>query len=183
MRRIRLRTRTRIALSLVLLALVVGPWAPAVLGEPRKDDAPKSRELHSTPIADTQQYCANIAAAAGAARNARQEKRLLEIEQQIERRLSELDAKRVQLQELLDRQDALVRKADESIVAIYARMRPDAAAAQFANMDEDQAAALLMQLQPKISSAILNEIDASRAVVLIKKISNMPTLARAGKTP
>lgn len=181
MRQIRRRSRAGLATGLVLAMLAISPWARTALGEPRKEETPKSKDSRPTPLADAQQYCANIAAAAEIARNARQAKLLVEIEQQIEQRLSELEGKRAELQELLDRHDAFVRKADEHIVAIYARMRPEAAAAQLADMDEDAAAALLFRLQPKYSSAILNEMDASRAVVLTKKISGMSTLARAGK--
>lgn len=161
--------------------LAIGPWTRTVLAEPRKEETSKGKDSRAMSVSDARQYCANVAAAAGIARNARQENALVEIERQIDRRVSELEAKRVELQELLDRHDAFVRKADEHIVAIYARMRPEAAAAQLADMDEDQAAALLFRLQPKYSSAILNEMDASHAVVLTKKISGMSTLARAGK--
>lgn len=161
----------------------------AALGESKrdeafkKDDAPRIREARPSSAPDAQQYCANIAAAAGAARNARQEKQLLEMEQQIGRRLSELEAKRAELQELVERHEALVKKADDGLVAIYARMRPDSAAAQLAAMEEDVAAALLMRLQPKQSSAVLNEMEAPRAVVLTKKISGLSTFAQAGRKP
>lgn len=178
---IRWSIRAGVAGSFVLAALGIAPWTHAALGEPRKEEAPKSKDQRALSISEAQQYCANIAAAAGIARNARQEKRLAEIEQQIGQRLSELEAKRAELQELLDRHDAFVRKADEQIIAIYARMRPETAAAQLADMDEESAAALLFRLQPKYSSAILNEMETSRAVVLAKKISGMSTLARAGK--
>jgi flagellar motility protein MotE (MotC chaperone) len=155
----------------------------AAVAEPKKDDAPKNRDTRPASGPDTQQYCANIAAAAGSARSALQEKRLLELEQQIGRRLTELEARRTELQELLNRQEAFARKADESLTAIYARMRPDAAAAQLGNMEEEAAAALLLRLQPKNASAILNEIEPPRAVALMKKISGVSTSARVGKKP
>lgn len=181
------RLRAGIISALIVAALGFGSMSVRALGESKKDDglkrddAIKNREPLALPGADAQQYCTNIAAAAGAARNARQEKQLLDIEQQIARRLSELEAKRAELQDLMDRHDALVKKVDDGLVAIYARMRAEAAAAQFAGMEEDMAAALLMRLQPKQSSSILNEMDASRAVVLTKKIAAFSTFARAGR--
>lgn len=180
------------ALKLILFLAAVGSTAMTATarGEPKKDDPPKRedaskpREARSVSAPDAQQYCANIAAVAGAARSARQERQLLEIEQQIGRRLTELETKRVELQELLDRHEALLKKADEGLVAIYSRMRPDSAAAQLANMEEDMAAALLMRLQAKQSSAILNEMEAGRAVVLTKKMGGASAMAaRAGKKP
>ncbi|KAB2854969.1 MAG: hypothetical protein F9K41_10050 [Sphingopyxis terrae] len=178
-----------IAAIVALAAFGFGSMTAAALGESKKDeafkkdDAPRIREARPFSAPDAQQYCANIAATAGAARNARQEKQLLEIEQQIGRRLSELEAKRAELQELMDRYEALVKKVDDGLVAIYARMRSGSAAAQLANMEEDVAAALLMRLQPKQSSAILNDMEASRAVLLTKKIAGVSTLAQAGKKP
>jgi flagellar motility protein MotE (MotC chaperone) len=48
-------------------------------------------------------------------------------------------------------------------------------------MEEDMAAAMLMRLQPKQSSAILNEMDASRAVMLTKKVAALSSLVGGGK--
>lgn len=181
------RIRAGIISAVVVTGVGFGSMAAAGHAEPKTDeiskkgDAFKNNEPRSGAAADAQQYCANIAAAAGAARNVRQEKQLLEIEQQIARRLSELDAKRRELQEVLDRHDALVKRIDDGLVAIYARMRADSAAAQVAGMEEEVAAALLMRLQPKQSSSILNEMEASRAVALTKKIAGFSTFARSGR--
>lgn len=175
--------------AVILATPGLGAMSAPARGEPKKDDAPKKedapkmREARPASAPDPQQYCSNIAAVAGAARSARQERQLLDIEQQIARRLSELESKRAELQELLDRHEALAKKVDDGLVAIYSRMRPDSAAAQLANMDEDIAAALLMRLQAKQSSAILNEMEAARAVVLTKKIGGLSALAHAGKKP
>jgi flagellar motility protein MotE (MotC chaperone) len=147
-----------------------------------RDEPARVREARAAPPApDARQYCADIAAAASAARNARQEKELLDVEQRIAKRTAELEAKRAELQDVLDRYDTLLKQTDERLVSIYGRMRPEAAAAQFANMEEDMAAAMLMRLQPKQSSAILNEMDASRAVMLTKKVAALSSLVGGGK--
>jgi flagellar motility protein MotE (MotC chaperone) len=185
----------RHACARALLAVTCAAWAPhaqagpadakkepSVRSEPRKEE-PAGRQK-ATPAAtpDLQQYCSNVAATAGAARIVRQEKQLQEIEQQVAKRVAELDAKRVDLQALIDKYDALVRKADETIVGVYTRMKPDAAAAQIANLDEEQAAALMLQLKPKSASAILGEMDAARAALVAKKMSSLSSIGRAGKT-
>jgi flagellar motility protein MotE (MotC chaperone) len=156
------------------------PGVPAP--DSRKEEVPKAKGSRSSSV-NMQQYCSNIVAAAATAQNARQEKRLVELEQEIGRRLEELESKRAELQELLDRQDAFSRKANDSLVAIYGRMRADAAAAQLANMDEELAAAVLLRLKPKIASRILNEFEAPRAVALSRKISSISTSTHSGKKP
>ncbi|CAN2533801.1 hypothetical+protein [Methylocapsa aurea] len=169
------------AAAFVSCAFAVG--AEQKKAEPISRDEPaRVREARAAPPApDARQYCADVAAAASAARNARQEKELLDVEQRIAKRTAELEAKRAELQDVLDRYDTLLKQTDERLVSIYGRMRPEAAAAQFANMEEDMAAAMLMRLQPKQSSAILNEMDASRAVMLTKKVAALSSLVGGGK--
>ena len=55
-----------------------------------------------------------------------------------------------------------MKKADEGVIAIYAKMRPEAAAAQMAIMEDATAAALLAKLNPRVASSILNEMDAGQ---------------------
>lgn len=178
--------KLRKALPLVAAAAFAS-CAFAVGAEPKKaeplskDEPSRLREARAAPAPDIRQYCTEIAAAAGAARAARQEKALLDIEQRVAKRTAELEAKRAELQDVLDRYDALLKRTDERLVSIYGRMRPDAAAAQFASMEEDMAAAMLMRLQPKQSSAILNEMEASRAVVLTKKAATLSSVVGGGK--
>jgi flagellar motility protein MotE (MotC chaperone) len=132
---------------------------------------------------DIQHYCSSIAAAADSARISRQEARLRELEEQVRRRGNELEGKQRELRQLVDKYEIFIHRADEALVKIYARMKPDAAAAHLASIDEEMAAALLFQLNPKISGAILNEITASRGATLIKKIASFSSLSRSGKQP
>lgn len=164
-------------------------WTLAVAAESKKvepsprEDRQRSKESRPSSPPEANRYCADIATSAEFARNARQEKRLLEIEQRIVERTAQLEAKRLELQELLDRHDALTKNLDEQLVSIYGRMRPDAAAAQFAAMEDDVAATMLMRLKPKQSSAILNEMEAARAVALTKKVAALSTLTEARRRP
>lgn len=179
------RPRLR-SLFIILAAAALGSPIRAANAEPRRLDAvarsetPRARESRPTPSAETSKYCAEIAGAASLARNARAEKDLIELEQRLIKRTAELDAKRAEMQAVIERHEAMVKKADERLVAIYARMRPDAAAAQFADMDEEMAAAMLMRLEPKKSSAILNEMEAPRAVALTRKVAGLTTLPQNG---
>ena len=59
-----------------------------------------------------------------------------------------------------------MKKARDSVVLIYSRMRPDAAALQLVAMDEETAAAVMLRLEPKAASIILNEMEPGKAARL-----------------
>ena len=120
------------------------------------------------------QYCANIADAASDARFALQKQALADIEKEIEGRLKVLEAKRAEYEEWLRRRNEVLEKADETIVLIYSRMRPDAAALQLTNMDEEIAAAVIAKLNPRVASAVLNEMEPGRAAQLANVIADAP---------
>ncbi len=116
-------------------------------------------------------YCTNIADAAADARLAWQKRTLMDLEQEIAKRLALLEEKSAELQAWLARREEFSKKAQAAVVTIYARMRPDAAAAQLVAMDEETAAAVLTKLDPRNASAILNEMDATQAARLAATIS------------
>jgi flagellar motility protein MotE (MotC chaperone) len=120
------------------------------------------------------QYCANIADAASDARFALQKQALADMEKEIEGRLKVLEAKRAEYEEWLRRRNEVLEKADETIVLIYSRMRPDAAALQLTNMDEEIAAAVIAKLNPRVASAVLNEMEPGRAAQLANVITDAP---------
>ena len=132
--------------------------------------------------APARDYCLNIADAAADARFAWQKKVLAEIEQEIAKRVELLEAKTAEYQRWLARRDEFSKKAQESVVTIYARMRPDAAAAQLVAMDEETAAAVLTKLDPRNASAILNEMDATQAARLTATIGGAANVNLPGKS-
>lgn len=137
------------------------PKNPAM--PPQADGKPSESKSQMTEI---QRFCSNNAATAGDARAAWQAAKLMDLEEQIKQRIAELEAKRAEYQEWLKKRDAAMKKAEEGIVAIYSRMRPEAAAAQIAAMDDEMAATLLAKLPPRTASSILNEIEPGRAARL-----------------
>lgn len=112
------------------------------------------------------QFCSNNVAAAGQARVAWEAAKLKDLEAKLRQRIGELEAKRAEYEEWLHRRDEALKKAEDNIVAIYTRMRPDAAALQLSAMDDDIAAAVLSKLKPGNAGAILNEMDPGRAARL-----------------
>ena len=137
---------------------------------PKPENAPRKESL-------AESYCANIADAATDARFDWQKQALGEMEKELERRIAILEKRTAEYRDWLARRDAFVEKAQESLVRIYARMRPDAAASQLAAMDEETAAAVLTKLNPRNASAILNEMPPARAARLTM------TIAGAAKVP
>jgi flagellar motility protein MotE (MotC chaperone) len=139
--------------------------------EPGSDPAMKSLDAAGTGASPAQQYCANIADAAADARFAWQKNTLAEVQQEVDRRVAMLEAKIAEYQKWLARRDEFSKKANQSLVNIYSRMRPDAAALQLVKMDEETAAAVLIKLDARIASLILNEIPPAQAARLAGTIA------------
>jgi flagellar motility protein MotE (MotC chaperone) len=141
--------------------------------EPKKDDTSRPSNVKPQGVPETkalpteiQQFCANNAALMGDVRAMWQTARLQEIEIQVKNRISELEAKREQYADWIKKHEDALKKAQDDVVAIYAHMKPDAAAQQIAAMDDAIAAAILAKLSTRGASLILNEIEPGRAARL-----------------
>jgi flagellar motility protein MotE (MotC chaperone) len=125
------------------------------------------------PATDAQRFCQNVAGAAADARFALQTRKLNELQDGIAKRVAALEAREAEVKALLGAHEEAKKRAEASLVAIYAKMRPDAAAEQIAALDDAVAAAVLSGLNARQSSAILNEIPAERAVKLVSTIAGL----------
>lgn len=153
------------------------PWSVDVVGAPTapaaesKPAAQKSSEAKPATPAETspaiKAYCQNIEDAALDARFLHQKSELQRLEGELEKRTSALEAKRAEYQEWLQRRDEFVNKAEGGLLALYAKIKPDAAAVQLAGIDEEAAAALLLKLKPRSASAILDQMDGTKAARLV----------------
>ena len=123
--------------------------------------------------ASVQKYCANIAAAATDARFAWQSKKLLDLETRIKASVAELDARQAELKSWMEKREAISKQARDNLVGIYAKMKPETAAAQIGALDDDMAIAVLAALSPGKASAIFNEITPTeRAAKLAGLLAN-----------
>ncbi len=152
------------------------PPPPALVVPPEPEG--KSGVAPPPPAGLAQDYCNNIGDAAADARFAWQKQTLSAMEKELESRIAVLETRTAEYREWLARRDAFVSKAQESLVRIYARMRPDAAASQLAAMDEETAAAVLTRLEPRNASAILNEMPPGPAVRLTTTIAGAAKVSR-----
>ena len=124
-------------------------------------------------------YCSNIAPVAIESRIAWQIKRLNELDALVKQRIAELDAKEAEARDWVSKREDMLKQAGDDVVAIYAKMRPEAASSQLNAMDDVSAAAILSKLNPRAASAILNEMEATRAAKLTDLISNDAKSANA----
>lgn len=126
---------------------------------------------------DAKRYCDSIAAVAAEARFAWQTRKLTELQTQVTQRVAELEKRQAELQATLARRDEAMKQAHDALITIYAKMQPDAAAAQIALLEDTVAAAILAQLSPRQSSAILNEVRPERASQLVAAMTSLPKVA------
>jgi flagellar motility protein MotE (MotC chaperone) len=118
-----------------------------------------------------QRYCVSVADTAADARIAWQKAKLAETEQEISKRIAALEAKVAEYKAWVERRDDFSRRANETLLKVYGRMEPDAAAQQLVAMDEETAAAILAKMDPRSTSAILNEMQPEKAARLTATIA------------
>jgi flagellar motility protein MotE (MotC chaperone) len=118
-------------------------------------------------------FCSNVADPAVDARLDWQLKELEKAENQLRERIAEVEAKRAEYEKWMALRDDFLKKAEASVVEIYSRMKPDAAATQIAGMADETAAAVLAKLSPRSSSAIFNEMETVRAAHLADLLGGM----------
>ena len=176
--------RARLAMSLAAV-LLAGP-AFAQDGratekeKPRAaaNKAPDKAVVDKPPDAEASRFCANAAPSIAEARIAWETKQLSELDAQVKQRLADLEKAEASVKEWVAKKDAALKSASDDLVAIYARMQPEAAATQIAAMDDQLAAAILGKLKAGVAGAILSEMEAERASRLATFLS---ATADAGK--
>ncbi|HEV7417883.1 MotE family protein [Tianweitania sediminis] len=115
---------------------------------------------------EIQRFCSNIADAARDRRYQIQAQELATLQADIDKRLEALEAKRREYEEWLKRRDDFLNKAEDGVVEIYSKMRPDAAAERMAELSPELAAGILMKLEARKASVILNEMERKTAAAL-----------------
>ncbi len=163
--------------SMPPLATVAAQTATAAAAEQR----PAPAEAPEGEAKMARDYCNNIVDAASDARFAWQKKVIAELEQEVAKRVEVLEARTSEYQRWLARRDEFSKKAQETVVTIYARMKPESAAAQLVAMDEETAAAVLTKLDPRNASAILSEMEPTQAARLTATISGASNVNLPGR--
>lgn len=156
---VRPRTLAASALPALAVALMLGLSAgPA---------ATQSGGLAAGQSADEiERFCGNIVDAARDRRYAMQEAELKKLQQDVDDRIRRLEEKRAEYEGWLTRRERFLAQAQQGVVQIYSKMKPDAAAAQLSQLRVEMAASILMKLDTRVASVILNEMDKNAAAAL-----------------
>ena len=140
--------------------------------------APDSASADKAPNIETRRFCANVAPSIAEARIAWQTKQLSDLDAQVKQRVADLNQAEALVQDWVAKRDAMLKSASDDLVAIYAKMQPETAAAQIAAMDDQMAAAILRNLKAGVAGAILNEMEAERASKLAIVLSGATGVGR-----
>ncbi|CAM1628855.1 unnamed protein product [Bartonella apihabitans] len=130
---------------------------------------------------EIEKFCGNIDSQAADARFELQSQQLQQLRMQIDDRIKVLEEKRQEYENWLNKRNEFLAKAQDSLVNIISKMRPDAAAAQLALVDDFAAAAIMLKLTPRISSAIMNELPPEKSANLTKVLVSAQKLPPENK--
>ena len=162
------------AVALLLAASAPALAQQAATAAPAPVEASAAQQLASPPplgnLDEIRKFCGNIDDQAADARYSLQAKQLADLKADVEERMRALEAKRKEYEMWLKRRDEFVNKAQDSLVDIISKMKPDAAAAQMSLIGDEAAAALILKLNPRVSSIILNEMPPEKAAKLARVI-------------
>jgi flagellar motility protein MotE (MotC chaperone) len=125
-------------------------------------------------------YCANVANLAADTRHALQMKTLEDLQKQIDEKITVLEKKRAENEALVKEREDAVKTTEKGVVDIFAKMKPDVAAAQFEILDVDTSASILKQLNARTASTILNEMKPPIAAAITIKMAQPVAQVKAG---
>lgn len=117
-------------------------------------------------LAPAEQYCSKVGDAATSAQIAQQRKALDLAQSELDSRIKTLSAKTEELRAWTKTREEFQHKATQTLIEIYAKMRPESAAPQLLAMNQFTAAAIIAKLPVKLASAVLSEMDAMHAARL-----------------
>ncbi len=142
----------------------------AAAGHPLSPEQKLMPKLPPDIREDYQKYCYNISDAALDARYARQKRQIREMEKRLRELLQKLEKKKKEYETWVMRRKEITDRMTRSMLDVYAKMEPEAAAAQIAQMEYAVAVAILTGLKPQKASAILTEMDPKKAGRLVNAI-------------
>lgn len=162
-----------LAITVSALSIMIAGAAIAVGATKAAPTAPK--QAHGK-LSEAQQFCVNIADVAADTRYALQRRDLEKLEADISKRLKILNERIAEYKIWVAKRKKFSEMARDKLVAIYKKMRTEAASEQISLMDNLVAASLIARLPAKQASTILGEMDAKTAA----KIAD--TVRYAGET-
>jgi flagellar motility protein MotE (MotC chaperone) len=152
-------------------------WAAEEHNLATSEGASADAKPSSVILAPASDYCLNIAKPAADARYAIQSKKLKDLQEKIEEKITLLEQLNQQNIAFELKQKEKEKTVQKAIVDIYSKMKPDIAAGQLELLDPETAVSILGQLNVRTASTILNEMKSPVAAVLTA------AMADAAKAP
>lgn len=114
---------------------------------------------------------------------AAQEALLKAAEQEVDRKIAELNKLRGELEALLGQQQTMEDERIASLVKIYENMKPKEAAAIFNTLDMDVLLAVISKMAERRSSPIIANMDTDRARLVTIRLAEQRKLPEENKKP
>ena len=137
-------------------------FAPAALAAGATEQAEKSEDI--------ERFCTLSVAAFKARGAAAESERLTSLGTEVDRRITELEAKIFEFKSLMKQRAEWSERATEDMAKVYSKMSTESAAAQISRFNYDQAAEILRKIEPGIASSILGSMDNEIASRITAKI-------------
>ena len=172
----------RLTTGLLATALLVMFSAPVPLQGQQRETAQKAaHQASGEPISSVEQRRL-LQALQAERQNILKERRTLEkrkkelkrLEAEVDKRLDQLEDKRLELQKLLAEKEVREQKRIQELSKMYAKMTADKAATVMSAIDEQLAIAILADMKTKAAAKILNNMDRDKAARLTKAFSDLP---------
>ena len=124
--------------------------------------------LASAPAGD---FCSNIKDDAQERRYALKMQELNRLKAEVEERIVALEKKRAEVEAWQEKRDRFADLAGTSLVEIYSKMRPDAAAGRLEMLEPTLAAAIVLKMNRRKASVIMNEMSVEKAASITQVIA------------
>ena len=128
-----------------------------------------NKSLVSAPAGN---FCTNIKDDAQERRYALKLRELNKLKAAVETRIVALENKRAELEAWQKKRDQFAELADTSLVEIYSKMRPDAAAGRLEMLEPTLAAAIVLKMPRRKASVVMNEMSAKMAASITQVIAS-----------
>jgi len=102
-----------------------------------------------------------------------QKKDLKRLEAEVDKKLDQLQATRLQIEQLLAEKNAAELKRVRNLGKMYEKMSPDKAARIFSTLSQDLAISILENMKTKAAAKVLNNMDRDKAAKLTTAFSTL----------
>lgn len=102
-------------------------------------------------------------------------KELKRLEEEVDKKLEQLNQLRLSVEKLLAEKDAAEQKQIQDLAKMYEKMTADKAATVLGTVDQGLAVAILKQMKTKSAAKILNSMEREKAAKLTTGISTLDT--------